>query len=80
MSINPGVGAIIKGVGAAGKMINDIGGKKSEDFSINKDVVASLGGSYTDSVSDFYTAASKAGKKYGLFSNSSRKKANNQIK
>ena len=80
MSINPGVGAIIKGVGAAGKMINEIGGKKSEDFSINQNVVASLGGSYTDSVSDFYTASSKAGKKYGLFSNSSRKKANNQIK
>ena len=80
MKINPIAGIAVKGGMAALKGINDLGGKYSDDFSINIDTVAQVGGSYQGSVADFNIAQSKAGKKYGLFSNGSRKKANRQIR
>lgn len=80
MKINPIAGIAVKGGMAALKGINDLGGKYSDDFSINMDTVAQVGGSYQGSVADFNIAQSKAGKKYGLFSNGSRKKANRQIR
>ena len=60
-------------------MVNGFFGKKSNTFSVNSDVVSKVGGSYSGSVKDFYDSASKANKKYGLFSNKERKQANNQI-
>jgi hypothetical protein len=46
MKINPIAGIAVKGGMAALKGINDLGGKYSDDFSINMDTVAQVGGSY----------------------------------
>ena len=45
MSINPGVGAIIKRVGAAGKTINNLTGSRTRKFTINQDVRKNQGAS-----------------------------------
>lgn len=60
-------------------MINGFGGKNSDSFGIDQDTLASVGSSYGGSVDDIQDAASKAGKKYGLFSSKARKKANKAI-
>ena len=60
-------------------MINGFGGKKSDSFAVDNDIMAEVGSSYGGTVSDLNSAASKAGKKYGLFSSSARKRANKQI-
>ena len=58
---------------------NGFGGKKSENFGVDQNIVAQVGSSYGDTVSDLNEAASKAGKKYGLFSSGARKRANKTI-
>lgn len=65
----------ILGVG----LFNDAFGKTTQQFSANKDTVEKVGGDYADSVNTIEDAASKAGKKYGLFSNGARKRANRLI-
>ena len=60
-------------------MINGFGGKKSEAFAVDNDIMSEVGSSYGGTVEDLTSAASKAGKKYGLFSSSARRKANSQI-
>lgn len=80
MKVNPIAGIAVKGGMAALKGINDLGGKYSDNFSINQNTASQIGGSYQGSVADFNIAQSKASKKYGLFSNGSRKKANRQIR
>jgi hypothetical protein len=60
-------------------MINGFGGKKSDSFAVDQDVVSEVGSSYGGTVDDLNDAASKAGKKYGLFSSRARKKANKAI-
>lgn len=65
----------ISGVG----LFNDAFGKTTQQFSINKDTVEKVGGDYADSVNTIEDAVSKAGKKYGLFSNGARKRANRLI-
>lgn len=65
----------ILGVG----LFNDAFGKTTQQFSANKDTVEKVGGDYADSVNTIEDAVSKAGKKYGLFSNSARKRANRLI-
>ena len=77
---NPAFGLAIKVGSTALKGINNLGGKYSDKFSINQDTMSQIGGSYSGSASDIIEAASNSNKKYGLFSNSSRKKANRQIR
>ena len=79
MSVNPAVGLIGKAALTAFKGINSLGGKYSDSFSANQDTIAQVGSSYGGSVADINNAASKAGKKYGLFSGRARRNANRQI-
>lgn len=65
----------ISGVG----LFNDAFGKTTQQFSTNKDTVEKVGGDYADSVNTIEDAVSKAGKKYSLFSNGARKRANRLI-
>ena len=65
----------ILGVG----LFNDAFGKTTQQFSANKGTIEKIGRDYTDSVNTIEDAVSKAGKKYGLFSNSARKRANRLI-
>lgn len=60
-------------------LFNDAFGKTTQQFSANKDTVEKVGGDYADSVNTIEDAVSKAGKKYGLFSNGARKRANRLI-
>ncbi len=58
---------------------NDWFGKTTQQFSSNKKTIEKVGRDYTDSVNTIEDAVSKAGKKYGLFSNGARKQANRLI-
>lgn len=60
-------------------MINGFAGKNSDSFGADQDALAAVGSSYGGTVADINDAASKAGKKYGLFSSGARKKANEAI-
>lgn len=61
------------------KQINSGFGKKTKDLNINQDTLAQVGGDFTGSTKDILNAKDKANKKYGLFSNRARQKANSQI-
>lgn len=52
-------------------LINSLGAKRTKDFSLNKDTIEKVGGDYTGAVNTMEEAASKAGKKVGLFSSTS---------
>ena len=60
-------------------LINNAFGENSNSFSVDSDIVSSVGSSYGGAVNDLNDAAVKAGKKYGLFSSRSRRKANDLI-
>jgi LysM repeat protein len=60
-------------------MLNGFAGKNTDSFGIDQDTIAQVGSSYGGTTSDINDAASKAGKKYGLFSSKARKKANEAI-
>ena len=60
-------------------MINGFGGKKADSFAIDQNIASEVGSSYGGTMDDLSKAASKSGKKYGLFSSSARRKANKQI-
>lgn len=60
-------------------MLNGFAGKNSDSFGLDQDTIAKVGSSYGGTVDDLNDAASKAGKKYGLFSSKARKKANAAI-
>ncbi len=60
-------------------MINGFGGKNSDSFAVDQDILAEVGSSYGGTIDDLNDAANKAGKKYGLFSSKVRKKANKAI-
>lgn len=66
---------LIAGVG----LINGFGGKKSQNFEVDQETISQVGSSYGGSVSDINAAKEVAGKKYGAFSSSARKRANRQI-
>lgn len=74
--INPVLGAAVKGVTTIFKGIDTLFGSKSKEFGVNKATVSQVGGSYGGSVATINDAASKAGKKYGLFSSGARRRAN----
>ena len=59
--------------------INGFAGKRADKFSANKDTIEKVGSSYGGTVKTIEDAASKSGKKYGLFSSGSRKSANRQM-
>ena len=60
-------------------MLNGFGGKRSDTFAADQDILANVGSSYGGTTEDINTAASKASKKYGLFSSGARRKTNRQI-
>ena len=60
-------------------LVNAFGAKKTQDFDVNQDTLDSVGGSYGGSANLISNAASKANKKYGLFSSRGRRKANKLI-
>lgn len=60
-------------------MLNGFAGKNSDSFAVDQDTLAKVGSSYGGTVDDMSDAASKADKKYGLFSSKARKKANAAI-
>ena len=74
--INPALGLAGKGIMTAIKGVNSIGGKNARIFGINQDTMSQVGASYGDSVADINNAASLSGKKYGMFSNKKRRRAN----
>lgn len=59
--------------------INGFAGKKSKEFGLDQDTLSKVGGSYGGTTSQIMDASQKAGKKYGLFSQGARHKANDQI-
>lgn len=61
-------------------LINAAGAKKSDTIIADQETISGLGASYGGSVNNIENALSKSGKKYGLFSSRSRRKANKQIK
>lgn len=73
------VGTIIGGAMKVGGFVNAIGAKKTQEFSIDRDTIEDVGGSYGGSVKKIENASDKAGKKYGLFSGGARRKANREI-
>lgn len=54
-------------------MLNGFAGKNSDSFGVDMDTLAAVGSSYGGMTSDMSDVASKAGKKYGLFSTGKRK-------
>ena len=60
-------------------MLNGFGGKKTDSFAADRDILASVGCYDGGTTEDIKNAAAKASKKYGLFSSSARRKANRQI-
>lgn len=66
---------MLTGVG----IVNGIGAKKTQSFSVDTETAEQVGSSYGGTMSDIQKAADKAGKKYGLFSSGARKKANRYI-
>lgn len=73
------VGTIAGGAMKAIGLVNDIGGKKSDSFSADQNIIEAVGGSYGGTTNEINEAASKAGKQYGLFAGSARSKANRAI-
>lgn len=61
-------------------LINGFGGQKAETITKDEQAFETVGASYTGSNQSMNSALQKSGKKYGLFSNSARKKANEEIR
>ena len=74
--INPAAGLALKSFNTGLQGLNSLFGKNTRQFSVDKQTEEIVGGSYGDSIGLINDAASKAGKKYGWFSNRKRKKAN----
>ena len=60
-------------------LVNAIGAKSSDKFTVDNNVRSQIGGSYGSAYAFMDDAASKANKKYGLFSSGSRHRANRKI-
>ena len=60
-------------------LVNSIGASTSDKFSIDNSIREQIGGSYGGAYAFMDDAASKAGKKYGLFSGGAKNKANRNI-
>lgn len=77
--INPVLGAAVKGVTTIFKGIDTLFGSKSKEFGVKQSTLSQVGGSYGGATANITDAASKANKKYGLFSSGARRKANKLI-
>ena len=60
-------------------LVNSIGASTSDKFSIDNSIREQIGGSYGGAYAFMDDAASRAGKKYGLFSGGAKNKANRNI-
>ena len=60
-------------------LVNGIGARSSDKFAVDNNVRSQIGGSYGGAYKFMDDAASKAGKKYGLFSSGALSDANRQI-
>ena len=60
-------------------LVNAIGAKSSDKFTVDNNVRSQIGGAYGGAYAFMDDAASKANKKYGLFSSGSRHRANQKI-
>ena len=60
-------------------LVNAIGAKSSDKFTVDNNVRSQIGGSYGGAYAFMDDATSKANKKYGLFSGGSRRNANRKI-
>ena len=60
-------------------LVNAIGAKSSDKFTVDNNVRSQIGGSYGGAYAFMDDAASKANKKYGLLSSGSRHRANRKI-
>ena len=60
-------------------LINGFGGKKANTITKNNEIFSQVGSSYSGSESTVNDSLLKSGKKYGLFSNKARHKANREI-
>lgn len=60
-------------------LVNAIGASTSDKFSIDNSIREQIGGSYGGAYAFMDSAASRAGKKYGLFSSGAKNKANRDI-
>lgn len=60
-------------------LINGFGGKRADTITKNTDVFEQMGTSYSGSENKVDNALTKSGKKYGLFSNKARERANQEI-
>lgn len=60
-------------------LINGFGGKKADTITKDQEAFATVGSSYTGSNQKVNDALQKSGKKYGLLSSGSRRKANREI-
>ena len=60
-------------------LVNSIGASTSDKFSIDNSIREQIGGSYGGAYTFMDDAASRAGKKYGLFSGGAKNKANRDI-
>ena len=67
---NPIAGLSIKGVQTGFNLINNLGGKRADSYSIDQDTRQYMGSGYQGSYGMMDEAQSKAGKKYGLFNRS----------
>ena len=106
--VGKAVGAAMKVMGAAGDIVQELGGgtdqmtktdqwmdssffswnigalngaygKNADSFGADRAAIEAVGSSYGGTVSDITDAEEKGGKKYGLFSEKDRKKANEAI-
>ena len=106
--VGKAVGAAMKVMGAAGDIVQELGGgtdqmtktdqwmdssffswnigalngaygKNADSFGADRAAIEAVGSSYGGTVSDISDAEEKGGKKYGLFSEKDRKKANEAI-
>ena len=60
-------------------MLNGFAGKRADSFAVDQDIASQVGSSYGGTMDDLNDAASKSGKKYGLFSSKARRRANAAI-
>lgn len=59
--------------------INGFGGEKTQEINLDDETISQIGSSYGGTVNQLNSAKQLSGKKYGLFSERNRKKADNQI-
>lgn len=67
------VSAFATGINTWGNVINALGAKRLQNFSVNKDVQSRVGGSYEGSYTDILKAGNLSNKKVGLFGGAGNK-------